>query len=187
MPDPRPSRQRNFNPDVAENLATLFHQLTHNPKTRRQIYEAMKVGAPEQVRGVFADMEVEDQLATDRKKREEDDNKRLLDSHLSRMAQQRQALLSEGLNGRTYSEEDLKKLEEYMQRKNLSDYNDGAVLWSHENPPPAPGPGPIPDHGATFEFPTVGNLSFKDFAANPTGAARNMAHQVITEIARARR
>lgn len=174
-----------LDPAIANDLAGLFLKLSHDPKTRKMIAKAVKEGAGEsQHAKAFADVDMQDQFETFRQEQEAKELKRQQDEILSRMNRQRTALLTGGEdgNGRKYGEDDLKKIEELMQRKGIADYEDGATLYAATLPPVDPRPQDVPiEHGSTWEFP-----EWSKFSDNPDKAARNTAHQVITEFMRKR-
>ena len=91
-------------------------------------------------------------------------------------------------SGRKFSEDQVKEIEELMVSRGIRSYDDGATIYGTINPPVDPDhDGDAPRHGATYQFPTVGNLSFEEFAKNPNGVSRDMAHQLIDEFNRRKR
>jgi hypothetical protein len=170
---------------TAAELGDLLHELTHNKETRKVIAAAIKKAKPESPHAAaFADVDVEDRFDTFRREQEEKDLKRQQDAVLARMNQQRASLLTGGPDGegRKYGEDDVKNIEALMQRKGISDYDDGATLYAATLPPIDPRPGEeAPQHGATWEFPEWGK-----FGADPVKASRDTAHTVITEFMRKR-
>ncbi len=172
-------------PEVANDLAALFHSLSHNPKTRKIIAKAVKEAAPDSPHArAFTDVDMQDEFEKFRDDQEKRDLKRQQDDVLARMNEKRSALLSGGPDGsgRKYGEDDIKKIEELMQRKGITDYDDGATLYAATLPPidPRP-PSEIPEHGATWEFP-----EWSKFSENADKAARNTAHSMIGEFMRKR-
>ena len=103
---------------------------------------------------------------------------------MEHLESKRRALLTGGPDGqgRKYSEDDLKKIEDLMQKKGISDYDDGATLYAATLPPVDPSPmSEVPEHGATWEFP-----EWAKFGENPDKAARNTAHSMIKDFMRKR-
>ena len=103
---------------------------------------------------------------------------------LARMNSARARLLTgdEDGGGRRYSEDDVKAIESLMQKKGITDYEDGATLYAATLPPVDPQPHEItPQHGSTWEFP-----SWAEFGPDPIKASRNEAHKAITELMRKR-
>jgi hypothetical protein len=171
---------------TAAELGDLLHELTHNKATRKVIAEAIKKAKPDSAHAqAFADIDVEDRFEKFTQEQEAKELKRQQDEMLRAMNQKRSALLSGGPDGsgRKYGEDDVKKIEELMQRKGITDYDDGATLYAATLPPVDPRPGQdVPlEHGSTWEFP-----EWSKFSDNPDKAARNTAHTVITEFMRKR-
>lgn len=170
---------------TAADLADLLHELSQNKETRGAIAKAIKKIKPDSPHAqAFADIDVDDKFETFKREQAEAELKRQQDAILERMNAKRAALLSGGPDGsgRKYGEDDVKKIEELMQRKGITDYDDGATLYAATLPPVDPRPQDVPiEHGSTWEFP-----EWSKFSDNPDKAARNTAHQVITEFMRKR-
>jgi hypothetical protein len=170
---------------TAADLADLFHELSHNPKTRKIIAKAVKDAKPDTPHAqAFSDVDLEDKFESFKSEQQERELKRQQDEVMARMNRQRNALLTGGDDGagRKYDEEDVKKIESLMQKKGISDYDDGATLYAATLPPVDPRPpSDIPAHGATWEFP-----EFAKYSVDPNKAARDTAHSVITEFMRKR-
>lgn len=176
-----------LDPATAADLGALLHQLSHNPKTRKMIAKAIKEAKPDSPHAqAFKDVEVEDRFEEFTRQQEDKDLKRAQEAMLAQMNAKRSALLTGGPDGsgRKYVEDDVKKIEELMQRKGISDYEDGATLYAASLPPIDREPeGAPPDrHGATWEFPEWGK-----FAENPKQASLDTAFTVIDEFKRNRR
>jgi hypothetical protein len=176
---------RQFDPAVANDLTALFLKLSHDPKTRKMIAKAVKEGAPDSRHAqAFADVDVDDKFENFRREQEDRETKRQQDEMLRQMNARRSGLLVGGPDGtgRKYSEDDLKKIEDLMQKKGIVDYDDGATLYAATLPPVDPNPSyDLPQHGATWEIP-----EFAKFGADPVRASRDTAHAVITEFMRKR-
>lgn len=175
-----------LDPATAADLGALLHQLSHNPKTRKMIAKAIKEAKPDSPHAqAFKDVEVEDRFEEFTRQQEDKDLKRAQEAMLAQMNAKRSALLTGGPDGsgRKYVEDDVKKIEELMQRKGISDYEDGATLYAASLPPVnQPSDEELaPQHGATWEFPEWGK-----FGADPVKASRDTAHNVITEFMRKR-
>jgi hypothetical protein len=175
-----------LNPADANDLAALFVKLSHDPKTRKIIAKAVKEGASDTPHAkAFADVDLEDRFEGFTREQEAKELKRQQDEMLAAMNRQRSALLTGGADGsgRKYGEDDVKKIEELMQRKGITDYDDGATLYAATLPPvdPRPGEDIPPQHGSTWEFPEWGK-----FGSDPVKASRDTAHTVITEFMRKR-
>jgi hypothetical protein len=172
---------------TAADLADLFYKLSHDKKTRKAIAKAVKDLAPESPHAAaFSDVEIEDKFEKFKEEQSERQIKDQQEALLARMNMQRNKLLTgDEEGGRKYSEDDVKKIEALMQKKGISDYDDGAVLYASTLPPdnPRPGDKDIPSaHGATWEFP-----EWAKFGKDPVGASRDTAHTVISEFMRAKR
>lgn len=167
----------NLAPDVRDDLAELAMKLAANKDTRKTFLGAVKKVDPQRR---FPSQEVDDlreelQAAREQEK-EEARLTREREQIENRLAEQRRAL-----NGRGYSEEQIKEVEGVMTKYGITDYEAGADLWQARRPPENPA-GPT----ATWEMPTIGNTPLADLIADPTKAARNEAFNVITEIRRGR-
>jgi hypothetical protein len=176
----------NLSPEAQADLANLFFQLSQDPKTRKEIGRLVRKARPDTPHAMaFKDIEIEERFASFEEQQAAKEQKRQQDEILSRMNAQRARLLTGSEDGgRQYSEDDVKKIEALMQKKGITDYEDGATLYAATLPPVDPRPGddiPI-EHGATWEFP-----AWDKFAQNPDKAARNEAHSAITELMRKRR
>ena len=174
----------NLSPEAQADLANLFFQLSQDPKTRKEIGRLVRKARPDTPHAMaFKDVEIEERFESFEEQQTAKDLKRQQDEVLARMNAQRARLLTAEDGGRQYSEDDVKKIEALMQRKGISDYEDGATLYAATLPPvdPRPGEEPIPQHGSTWEFPR-----WSDFGADPIKASRNEAHQAITELMRKR-
>lgn len=180
--------KRGLDLGTAADLADLFHSLSHNPKTRKIIAKAVKDAAPDSPHAAaFSDVEIEDKFESFREEQTKKETEKQQEAILARMNMQRNRLLTGGEEGegRKYSEDDVKKIESLMQKKGITDYDDGAVLYASTLPPDDPRPGDKgipPAHGATWEFP-----EWAKFGKDPVGASRDTAHTVITEFMRAKR
>jgi hypothetical protein len=177
--------QPQYDPAVANDLTALFIKLSQDPKTRKIIAKAVKEGAPDSSHAkAFADVDMQDQFEKFREEQEARDLKKQQDDLMRQMNAKRSALLVGGPDGegRKYSEDDIKKIEDLMQKKGIVDYDDGATLYAATLPPVDPNPNyEPPEHGATWEIP-----EFAKFVQNPVGASRNVARQVIGEFMRKR-
>jgi hypothetical protein len=175
---------------TAAELGDLLHELSHDKKARKALGKLIKEVKPDSPHAAaFADVDVEDRFEEFKQQQEQRELKREQDAILARMNAKRSALLTGGDDGSgpKYTEDDVKKIEALMQQKGITDYDDGRILYTATLPPESPQPSDLPTpHGATWEFPTIGNQPFAEFAANPERASRNMAHQVITEFMRKR-
>lgn len=166
-------------------LADLMVAISHNPKTRAKVAGVLKdAGLGDKYR--FDDVENEttimaraeqvakDTLAAERRKSD-------AESFTARLNSQRASLIKtdQNPNGR-FSESLVKdKLEPFMQEKGISDYEDAAILYAHNNPESTPKP-EIASRGI-WELPTG------DWIKDPKGTARQMAHKAVSDIVAARR
>lgn len=179
--------RRGLDLTTAADLADLFHELSQNKDTRKIVAQAVKKLKPDSPHAMaFADVDQEDRFEAFKREQEETALKRQQDEILARMNAKRSALLTGGPDGsgRKYGEDDVKKIEELMQRKGITDYDDGATLYAATLPPVDPRPGEeIPvAHGTTWEFPR-----WAEFGSDPIGASRKEANLAITELIRKRR
>jgi hypothetical protein len=173
-----------IDPNVAQDLARLALDLSHDKKTRKAFAKIVREAKPDSPHAAaFADVEVEDKFEAFQRAQEEKEIKREQAVIVARMNEQRQRLLSgDEAGGRKYSEDDVKKIEALMEKKGLTDYEDAAVLYAATLPPENTKPSnePLPQ-GATWEMP-----QFAEYAKDPNKAARNNAYAVIDEFRRKR-
>jgi hypothetical protein len=172
--------KRGLTMDVAAELGDLLYDLTHDKKTRAKIGRIIREAQPDSNHAkAFKDVELDERFDAFEKAQEDKALEEARKSALARMETQRASLLSGGDdgNGRKYSEDDLKKIEELMQKRGIIDYEDGAVLYSAANPQA----GPLEDEpvtpGTTWEFP-----EFAKFKDDPIKASREVAFQAIREL-----
>ena len=175
-----------IDPNVANDLARLALDLSHNKDTRREFGKLVKRAKPDSPHAAaFADVEMEDRFESFKNEQEQSRIKVQQQQILDRMNAQRSQLLtgnSDG-TGRKYSEDDVKKIETLMEKKGITDYEDGAVLYAATLPPDNLKPtAELPKHGTTWEFP-----EFDKFGKDPIRASRDIAAQVINEFAQRKR
>lgn len=174
-----------IDPVVAQDLARLALDLSHNPETRREFAKVVRKAKPNTPHAqAFADVEIEDKFESFRAEQEQKEIKQQQDATLRRMNNQRAGLLSGGDDGagRKYSEDDVKKIETLMEKKGLTDYEDAAILYAATLPPENTKPSnQVPRTGTTWEFP-----EFAKFGKDPKRASYEIAEQVIDEFARKR-
>ena len=175
----------NIDDATAARLGRMFVEMSHG-KERKTVAKAVRAHAPDSPEArSFADVEQEERFESFKAEQEQREIARQKDEVLARVGAQRARLLSGGEGGtdRKYSEDDLKKIEDLMQKKGIIDYEDGATLYAATLPPESSKPSNIPKtHGATWEFP-----EWAKFSKDPVKASRETANQVITELMRARR
>jgi hypothetical protein len=174
-----------LDPNVAQDLAALMRDLSHNPETRREVAKLVRKVKPDSPHAAaFKDVEIEDRFEAFRSEQEKKEIEREQRAIVDRMNGQRQRLLTGGDDGggRKYSEDDVKKIEALMEKKGLTDYDDAAILYAATLPPTNTKPENQPTpQGATWEMP-----EFAEFAKDPNKAARSRAYQVIDEFRRKR-
>jgi hypothetical protein len=176
IPAPKP-----LDPAIAQDLARLALDLSHDKKTRKAFGKLVKEAKPESPHAAaFADVEIEDKFEAFKAEREQERVQAQRDAIVARMNAQRSSLLTGGNDGsgRKYSEDDVKKIEALMEKKGITDYDDAAVLYAATLPPENTKPSAEPpQHGSTWEFP-----EWATFGKDPVKASRNIAHQVISEF-----
>lgn len=177
-------------PAQAAALAGLFMQLAHNKDTRASIAKAVKKAAPDSPHAAaFMDIDIEERFQQEKDEREAARIKDEGERRVAKMESDRAALLAGDLPGvAKYDEKQVAEIEKIMQANGTTDYKVGAILYAHENPTPSSDPKYTPTkHGATWEFPTLGNMAFSEFAKDPTKAARDGAYADIESFNRKRR
>src|SRR5215831_16608274 len=175
---------------TAAELGDLLHELTHDKRGRAAIAKVIKQIKPDSPHAqAFTDVDIEERFETFKQEQEDDRLRRESEAVNRELARQRNDLLTGGSDGegRKFSEDQVKEIETLMQARGIRSYEDGATLYAATNPPIDPDHDAPPRHGATYEFPTVGNVPFEEFAKNPNAASRDMAHQLIGEFNRRRR
>lgn len=178
--------KRGLDMATAADLADLLHELSQNKETRKTIAAAVKKLKPDSPHAqAFADVDVDERFEAFKRDQEAEKLEAQKQQMLDRMNFKRNALLTGGPDGqgRKYGEDDVKKIEDLMQRKGISDYDDGATLYAATLPPDAPQPGvdaPLA-HGTTWEFPR-----WAEFGADPVAASRKEAGLAIADFMRKR-
>lgn len=176
---------------TAAELGDLLHELSHSKEARRELGKLIKKHKPESAHAeAFADVDLEDRFEEFERRQEEDRLRRESEAINRELVRQRNTLLTGGADGsgRKFSEDQVKEIEELMQSRGIRSYEDGATIYGTLNPPVDPDhEGAAPRHGATYEFPTVNNVPFEEFAKNPSLASRDLAHQMIDEFKRRQR
>lgn len=175
---------------TAAELGDLLHELSHSKEGRREVGKLIKKYKPDSPHAeAFADVDLQDQFDAFKEEQEADRLRRESDAVNRELARQRNVLLTGGQDGsgRKFTEDQVKEIETLMQTRGVRSYEDGATLYAATNPPVDPNHDDVPQHGATYQFPTIGNLSFDDFAKNPNGASRDLAHSMIDEFQRRKR
>jgi hypothetical protein len=182
MPDAPTRTKRGLDPATAAELGDLLHELSANKDTRKLIAKAIKKVKPDSPHAAaFGDVDVEEKFETLEAEREAKELERQQQEVVRRMNSQRARLLS-GEGGRKYDEDTVKKIEDLMQKKGVTDYDDGATLYAATLPPEDPKPGKHEQPaGTTWEFP-----DWAKFGKDPNKAARDTAHTVIGEFMRKR-
>lgn len=186
MNEPIQRTKRGLDLATAADLADLLHELSHDKKTRKALGKLIREAKPESPHAAaFSDIDVDDKFESFKAEQEARELKRQQDEIVSSMNRKRSALLTGGPdgNGPKYTEDEVKNIEALMQKKGITDYDDGRVLYAATLPPvdPKPGQGAPDVHGATWEIP-----EWAKFGKDPNKAARETAHTVITEFMRKR-
>lgn len=178
--------KRGLDAASAADLADLFHELSQNKETRGIVAKAVRKLHPDSPHAMaFKDVELDERFESFEQKQAEAAMERQRQDMLDRMNRQRLSLMTGGPDGqgRRYEEDDVKKIEALMQKKGITDYEDGATLYAATLPPVEMNPNPnVPTpHGATWEFP-----DWAAFAPDPNKAARDTATSMITDFMRKR-
>ena len=174
-----------IDPNVAQDLARLALDLSHDKKTRKAFAKIVRESKPDSPHAAaFADVEVEDKFEAFKSEIENERIKQQQDAIIEKLNRDRQRLLAGSDDGSApkYDEDTVKKIEDLMQKKGISDYEDGRILYAALNPPPAnTKPSNETPPGATWELP-----AFAEYSKDPNKAARNNAYAVIDEFRRRR-
>jgi hypothetical protein len=172
-----------IDPNVAQDLARLALDLSHDKKTRKAFAKIVREAKPESPHAAaFADVDVEDRFDALRTELEQEKIKNQQNQIVERLNSQRQRLIDGDESGVKYSEEEVGKIEALMQKKGISDYDDGRILYAAMNPPANTKPSNHQPHpGSTWEMPEES----KGLFANGKGHL-NLAYKVIDEFNRKR-
>ena len=170
-----------IDPNIAQDLARLALDLSHNKDFRKDFGKLVKRAKPDSPHAAAcADVAIDDNFETIKAEQQQKEIEQQQKQILARMNSQRAALMTGGEDGsgRKFSEDDVKKIESLMEKKGLTDYEDGAILFAATLPPPNPTPpSNVPVHGTTWEMP-----EFAKFGKDPVRASREVANDVITEF-----
>lgn len=157
-------------------LGRLLLAMSQNKDTRPTVLKAVK-----KVDKTFElpdDIVRTDVLETVDSRFAERDAKEAADRIKAKLASDREGLIDgKLLPGRKFSEDDVKKIEGFMEEKGYTDYADAAVLWGSSQKPPEPSP-EIPSAGM-WEMPKVTN-PFD--TGSLTRDATKRAYQAIAEL-----
>jgi hypothetical protein len=176
-----------LDPAVAADLGQLAYELGHDPKTRKEFGKLVKTAKPDSPHArAFADVDLEDKFAAFEEKQAKKELEAQQQAYLANMNRQRQNLLTGGADGKgpKYAEDEVKKIEKFMEENGITNYAHGAVLYANENPPLSPPDNDPPPnmHGDRWTIP-----DFEKFKDDPDGAARNVAYGVIKEFRQKKR
>ena len=174
-----------IDPNVAQDLARLALDLSHDKKTRKAFGKIVREAKP--IRPMPRRLPMWKSRTSSRRsspKSSSSESSGQQDAIVEKLNRDRQQLLAGSDDGSApkYDEDTVKKIEELMQKKGISDYEDGRILYAALNPPANTKPSnePTPP-GATWELP-----AFAEYAKDPNKAARNNAYAVIDEFSRRR-
>ena len=168
-------------PKAQEELAEMMLAIGHSPKHRKAVTKALAevipgYELPADVRNADVAESVDERFA-------ERDRKDAERETLAKLERQRKGLLDGTLiEGRQYTEEQIKEIEEVMKPRGITDYESGALIYAGSQKPASPTP-EIPSRGQ-WEFPKVKN-PFDSTAL--TMDARKQAFDVINELNARRR
>lgn len=126
-----------------QNTAKIVQSMLQNPKTRRKVLEAYKEAVPTaSVPEIEATAPYDEKITglektmTDFiKEMKEEREKEKTESELAKLKSQ----VTEGhktLKGRGYTDDGIKLIDEFRDRKGLVDYEDAIRLWELDNPAP---------------------------------------------------
>ena len=121
----------NLSPEAQADLASLFYQLSQDPKTRKEIGRLVRKARPDTPHAMaFKDVEIEERFESFEEQQAAKETERQRNEILREMNAKRARLLTADSGGRQYSEDDVKNIEALMQKKGISDYEDGATLYA---------------------------------------------------------
>jgi hypothetical protein len=181
----------NLSPIEMQRLSKLATLIAQNPKHRATfagMVEDVAPGTPEAKS--FSDVSLERRFEALQKKFDDS----LLQNQITETQKIQQAQRSALISSGRYSEEQVKEIEAGpMTRLGIADYEAGAAIYAHENPPVNPAfiPPEVEDNTRTWEFPTVQGkdgkmISFNEFAKDPVKASLNAAYRTIADFKKTR-
>jgi len=162
-----------LSPEAQQELAALAKTLAETPATRKQFLQLTKQVRPdvpipeieieERTNAVLSDARKEvDALKDQLRKREAKEE----------LERRRQTLKNKQL---VDSDEDIIEVEKIMVEKGIANHETAAEYhqWMKQAAAPTP---------SQFPQPVMSKFNTKDFMKNPTGAARDAAHQALMEF-----
>jgi len=158
-------------------LASIAYELGHNPKTRPILAHAVQQINPQRANASFPDVIQAQQFREFEKRLDEKYDFNGAKAAKNKLEQEKSKLKER------YSEDEIAKIEQVMDRIGTHSYEAGAVLYAHENPGADPRempPEAMP--GERWEFPTLQGVEFKKFAADPRKHSIDAAKSIITEF-----
>lgn len=133
-----------------KDLADLTLKVANDKKTRKQFVKAVKEIEPDRR---FPDVEMDDLREEMKAEREAEKLEREKEKILARQTAQKEALKTR------YDDKAIEEIEKIMEKKGISDYEDGAILYGATIKPAAP-TYEAKDH--TWEMPKI---DIKDFGS----------------------
>lgn len=159
-----------LSPEAQAQLAKLATDLAHNPKTRKKFAGLVREIDPSKR---FPDVEADDLREEMTREFEKRDQKRESERALAVQEAQRSALSSR------YEEKDIVEIEKLMEKKGISSYEDGAILYAATVKPSTP------TYAADDHRWTLPKMEIKDFG-NLKQDSRSKAMQAVDDISRNR-
>lgn len=158
-----------LSPEAQAQLAKLATDLAHNPKTRKKFVGLVKEIDPSRR---FPDVEADDLKEEMTREFEKRDQLREAERARQQLETQRTGLKSR------YEDKDIEEIEKLMEKKGISDYEDGAILYAAITKPATPSY-EAKDH--RWKMP---GRDIKDFS-NPQ-VSRDAIYKAIDDVKRKR-
>ncbi len=162
-----------LSPEAQAQLAKLAVDLANNPKTRKKFVGLVKEVDPSKR---FPDVEADDMREEMRAEFERRDQEREVERVKKRLEKQKNALKDR------YDETAIAEIEKLMEKKGISDYEDGAILYAAVTKPANPSYEPK-DHA--WSMPGIEMKDMKNSAALKQ-RGRAQAYQAIDDLNRKR-
>jgi hypothetical protein len=159
-----------LSPEAQAQLAKLATDLAHNPKTRKKFAGLVQEIDPSRR---FPDVEADDMRADMKKEFEKRDQEREAERVKLRLETQKESLRSR------YDDSAIAEIEKLMEKKGISDYEDGAILYAAITKPATP------THDVNDHAWSLPKIDIKDFG-NLKQRGRAQAYQAIDELNRKR-
>lgn len=131
-------------------VQNTLRKIVANPKAQGLLEQAHKIVDPEAATPTLdrenalkepvsaVEKKLDDFIAAENKRREENEKKEKLDALSAKYEQQKQQLLSGTMTGEKWTDEGVKKIEAFMQERGIIDFDIAVPAFERLHPPPPP-------------------------------------------------